>query len=172
MKDQAKQRDVEDISAWLDGELEDQHAERVKKAAGGDPTLSQIHRELQELDEILNAYTAPAAPDGLAESIIAGARRAGRRATVIRSLRWLVPAAAAAAIIIAVGLLSNRRMAPPSSPAAPMLVEGLPAKADHARHPAKASFFADFFLLEHYDTLEAIEQLEFQAEGKRPVSRP
>ncbi|HUS46678.1 MAG TPA: hypothetical protein VM098_01055 [Phycisphaerae bacterium] len=196
MKDECEQHDLDDLSAWLDGELEDDRARQIERAVAADPGLGEACSELRRLNEMLNTLTTPAASEGLAERIAARARRAGQRpAAVIRTLRWLVPVAAAAAVVIAVGLHRYWR---PSQAARPEpsavgaekpggtkgaaqgpLAENLNApqrapagvanmgsdKTASARTVANVSLFADFFVLENYDTLEAIEQLESRARG-------
>jgi len=165
MTGKTEQPDFDDLSAWLDGELEDDRAEQVKRAAAPDGDLGQVHRELRELDEMLNTLTVPPAPAGLAERIIARTRRAARRRLVVRVVRWAAPVAAAAAVVIAVALHISWPPHQPPTTTPPVAIGDQPGKIDRPKDVAKASFFADFDVLENYDTLEAMEKFGSEAKG-------
>ena len=164
MKGEPQQRDLDDLSAWLDGELEGERAQQVKHAVASDANLRQAHRELRKLDELLDAFTAPAPPDELAGRIIANLRFAARRPRFAGVLRWAAPIAAAAALIVTVGLYMYLRQSHPTPPNVPGVAVKLPEKADSTQGYAKVSFFGDFEVLENFDTIEAIEQLESRSQ--------
>lgn len=95
------QSELEQLNAWLDGELEAQEASRVESLIASDPAWAQAAGELQSLDSLLGECEVEAAPAGLADRIIAASRRerSGSR-LVIRIARYLAPAAAAAAAVV------------------------------------------------------------------------
>ena len=165
MKGKAKQDGLDDLSAWLDGELEGERVERLRRAIDEDAELTEARRELCRLDDLLNRLSAPPPREGLAETIIASARQAKRRGPVVRTLRWLGPVAAAAAVIIGIALHRGLRPSPVKPTGGQPSAQKSPKKHDADGSIAKASFFADFNLLENYDTLEAIEQLESEGQG-------
>ena len=95
------QSEMEQLNAWLDGELEAAEASRVEAMIASDAAWAQAAKELQSLDDMLGGYTVPAAPVDLAGRIIAAARReppAGQ--WTIRLVKYLAPLAAAAAVLI------------------------------------------------------------------------
>lgn len=95
------QSELEQINAYLDGELEAEEASRVEAMIGSDPAWAQGARELRSLDSLLGEYEVEAAPAGLADRIIAASRRerSGTR-LVIRLARYLTPVTAAAAAVV------------------------------------------------------------------------
>jgi len=166
MKDDIRQQDFDDLSAWLDGRLDDRRAEEMRRVVESDRDLREACRQLRRLNELLDAYEAPPAPAGLAERIVANVRRAGRRSAPVRLLRWLAPAAAAAAVIIAVALAWNRRRTVPEPKGTPQVAGQMLTRTVAPKPTVKASFFADFEILENFETLQAIEDLE--TERPRP----
>ncbi len=156
-----EQREIEDLSAWLDGELAPQEAHRLEQAVAGDAALAEARRELQKLDELLEAYTVPAPADDLADRVASGVRRARRQAVVIRLARWLVPAAAAAAVIIAAVLMNLAGTGePPSGTPAPIVKAPTPVPSPAPVAAAAVSFFENYDVLVNMDTLEAIDRIE------------
>lgn len=146
--------DFEDLSAWLDGELDGERSARVAALVGADPAWRRARAELTALDAALDAYTVPAAPADLAERILRRVAAQPRRLpVVIRLARWLAPVAAAAGIILAA-----RFFYPP------------PRRAE-----AEAIVRDNFALMKQYvkdrdvvvnlETLEAIAELEAQRYG-------
>jgi hypothetical protein len=95
------QSEMEQLNAWLDGELEASDASRVEAMIASDAVWAQAAQELQSLDDMLGEYTVPAAPAELADRIIAAARREQPASQwTIRLVKYLAPVAAAAAILI------------------------------------------------------------------------
>jgi len=94
-----RQSDIEDLSAWMDGELADADARRVARLVETDPAWTDAHRELKALDDALEAMPTPAPQRPLTEKIV---RAATRRRTRVRFIKFAAPLAAAAAIILAV----------------------------------------------------------------------
>ena len=160
------QDDFDDLSALLDGELSPRRAGEVEGLVQSDPHWQAAWQELQAVDEALDAYGIPPAPQDLPERIIAAAHRLGRpRPIILRIARWAGPAAAAAAaVVIAVAIAS--RTTPPNT--AKPIVDNAADKAgplkgldEEARFVvANLPFFKDYGVLENLDTLKAIEQLD------------
>ena len=94
-----RQSDIEDLSAWMDGELADADARRVAHLVEMDPAWTRAHRELKALDDALGAMPTPTPQRPLTDRIVHAATR--RRARV-RIVRIAAPLAAAAAILLAV----------------------------------------------------------------------
>jgi anti-sigma-K factor RskA len=102
MANELTQSDLEQLSAYLDGELEAEQARQVEAMLAGDGRWQRAARELKALDETLDQWTAPPAPAGLAERIIAASRQEKQApALVIRLVKYLTPVAAAAAVAVA-----------------------------------------------------------------------
>jgi anti-sigma factor RsiW len=72
MKNRLGQLDLEDLSAYLDGELEAGRAAEVERLIREDPLWRQAHRELTAVDAALDAYTAPTPPADMADRVLAG----------------------------------------------------------------------------------------------------
>lgn len=153
------QADFEDLSAWLDGELDGERSARVAALVGADPVWRRARAELTALGVALDAYTVPDAPADLAERILRRVAAQSRRLpVVIRLARWLAPAAAAAGIVLAA-----RVFYPP------------PAAVPPSRAEAEAIVRDNFGLMKQYvedrevvvnlETLEAIAELEAQRYG-------
>ena len=106
------QSEMEQLNAWLDGELEAAEASQVEAMIASDAAWAQAARELQSLDNLLGEYTVPAAPVELAGRIIEAARREQPTSQwTIRLVKYLAPVAAAAAVLIAIwhyGVTSNQ----------------------------------------------------------------
>ncbi len=112
MNGELKQGDFEDLSAWMDGELDAEQAERIAREVESDPVWSEAYRELLALDETMDVWEATAVPPDLTERILGCAK--ARPFTGVRRLgRWLGPAAAAAACVIAVLLFHSTGTSPP-----------------------------------------------------------
>lgn len=120
------EQQLEQLSAWMDGELEPAEAQRVQRLVADEPAWAEEHARLLALDRRLDAWAAPAPRDALAGQIVAAAHRSRRRLVLVR---WLTPAAAAAAIVLAVVLLHAGPTNQPSQPAA----QATPSIADFAK---------------------------------------
>ena len=110
------QSEMEQLNAFLDGELEAAEASRVEAMLASDTAWAQAARELQSLDGLLGEYTVPAAPAELAGRIIAAARRERPASQwTIRLVKYLAPAmAAAAALILYVAFYHPGETKPPA----------------------------------------------------------
>ncbi len=160
------QDDFDDLSALLDGELSPRRTGEVEALVQADPHWQTAWQELQAVDEALDAYGVPSAPQDLPERIITAAHRLGHtRPVILRIARWAGPvAAAAAAVVIAVALAS--RTTPPTR-TEPIVTNPTPKAGpldglnEQDRFVvANLPFFKDFGVLENLDTLKAIEQLD------------
>lgn len=111
MSDKLTQSDLDNLSAYLDGELADQDAQRVASLLATDQVWQEAAAGLADLDAALSEYTTPAPAGNLAARIIAASRKEPMpQNVVIRIAKYLVPAAAAAAAIFAfmhIGLPSD-----------------------------------------------------------------
>ncbi len=100
MEERLSPTELEDLSAYLDGELAEADRARVEGLLKTRAAWRQAMDGLRAVDRALDAYVAPPAPAGLAQRVLRHVAAAGRRAPLIRpSLRWLVPLAAAASIL-------------------------------------------------------------------------
>ncbi len=83
MANRLGQQDFEDLSAYLDGELDAARRAEVERLLRDDPVWQRAHRELAAVDGALDACTVPAPPSGLAQRIVARAHssRPGERLT-------------------------------------------------------------------------------------------
>jgi hypothetical protein len=110
MDSKLTQSEFEDLSAFLDGELAEEASREIARRVESDAAWASAHSELLALDRLLDAYTAPAVDERLAERICRPYRRASQR--VLRSAgglwRRLVPLSAAAAVVIGLGILGVR----------------------------------------------------------------
>jgi hypothetical protein len=129
------QHEFEDLSAWMDGELDGPRAEEIRRRVETDPAWAEAARELVRLDDALDAWRAPDAPGDLPERIVANVRRAARP-RVLRFRRVaIVASAAAAAIVLAVVI--TQRITPPPAPGPGDDVAGNNApRADAPEDPA------------------------------------
>ncbi len=195
MDSRLTQSELEDLSAFVDGELPAEQSRRIARRVESDGAWADAHRELLALDGLLDAYTVPAGDEGLAERICRPYRRARQR--VLRPVgawwRRLVPLSAAAAVVIGLGILGWReyvgRLDAPNEPVEMASAAGQPARQDAEpddgmdevdrglKDYSRAEQFAivnlpmvrtvseDYDVIANFETLEAIEQLERQQEG-------
>jgi len=102
---------LEELNAYLDGELPPEARERVEAALRDDPALAEQLRALREVDRALELMPAAEASPAFAARLEA----ARLRARGGRFRRLVLPiAAAAAAVAAAVALFGGRR--PPEEP--------------------------------------------------------
>lgn len=109
------QSDLDDLTAWLDEELGESRSSEVRQRIESDPAWQATTRELRAVDRALETLEAPAAPDDLAQRILAGIR--GRRSRrPARVYKLYVPLVAAAAAALAVVLVLSRQEHAPQDP--------------------------------------------------------
>ncbi len=101
MNNKLTESEFEDLSAWLDGELDSVRAAEVAQLVENDPAWTKACHELRNLDNSLDAWPVPAVPEKLARYIITDAK-IPPRSTLNRILHWATPAAAAAALIMGI----------------------------------------------------------------------
>lgn len=149
-----EQKEFEDLSALLDGELSPQRAAEVEAMLRGDPQRQAVWEDLRAVDAALDCYTVPAADPELVERILREAHSlVRRRPLIVRIGRWAAPlAAAAAAAVITVSVLNQPNDTKPSWDQnltnADKLVVTLPA------------LFEDYETIENLPTLKAIDELD------------
>ena len=108
MNNELTQSEFENLSAWMDGELDVEQAEAVARKVEDDPVWAGAYRELLALDEMMDVWELPSPSAELTAKILARAKdRSG--AGVLRFARWVMPAAAAAIFIIAITLSQSTR---------------------------------------------------------------
>jgi anti-sigma factor RsiW len=176
--------ELETLSAYMDGELPAEPA-AVEVAHGieADAAWRLMRRDLQDVDSLLDYYTAPPASAELTGRIMSAVRRHARRRQVLRVVSWLAPAAAAAAILL-VGLaifggghwfgqpqahpivnkpVNIERELAGSTAFKAVPVDQRPALQEEIiRH---LNFFRDYEVVADLETLEAIEQLDSEDQG-------
>ena len=158
-----RQSELEELSAWMDGELDTPAAERVARLVREDPRWRATFEQFRAVDASL-AASPPASPAGdLADRITAAAYR---RRVWARAARIAAPAAAAAAIVLAVYLGRPR----PLSPVEEEVTQILSDVASEDRFIVQnLTLFEDYEDVERYeqvrdladaDTLAALASLE------------
>ena len=94
--------DIENLLAWMDGELSGQEAQRVAELAETDPAWREAFEQFSAVDR-LTGLIEPARPKrDLTDQIVRSATR--RKSRLIRVARIAAPLAAAACIIVALQL--------------------------------------------------------------------
>ncbi|QEH32851.1 hypothetical protein OJF2_13360 [Aquisphaera giovannonii] len=133
------------LSAYLDGELGDEEAGRVRSAIAGDRGLAEAARGLRAVAELVAELPRPPAPD-LSAGILHAVRGRAARRRPARVAAWIAGgiAASAAALAVAWALRpgpSPRMPAPgpvlPTSPPAPAVASSSPAGASPAAGPPR-----------------------------------
>ena len=157
MREHLTQPELEQLSAFFDGELPADQAEAFERRLEAEPRLQRALAQMKALDAALDAWQVPAAAADLPERVLASVRRKTRQSPVIlRLVRWAGAAAAAAAVIVG----AIRWMGPKDTPRdAGQVVQNEPAVEDAliVRH---LDFFENYEVLANLETLEAIEQIE------------
>jgi anti-sigma factor RsiW len=176
--------DFEDLSACLDGELPEGRASEVRGLVEMDALWRRTAGELRALSAAMDAWSVPAAEDGLADRVMSRVRKAARRAKVFRVAAWAGGAvAAAAAILIAVAMLMGPRGQMPEAPGlagptglGPVIqaelhqsgaYQSVPqAEREDLEREIVRSFavlrglYEDRDVIEQFETLQAIDELE------------
>lgn len=179
VRPQLEQSDLEDLSAFLDGELAGDRLAEVRRLVQTDAAWRQASAELAALGDVLGTVQAPAHSDGLAERIKLSARRDAQSGARLRLVRWLAPLAAAAAIVLAVFIYGPQANDPadkvadtpgkigdaaptgsPDADAATVALQGLAAEDQFVVE--NLEFVRDYSVLEDFETLQAIEEIEKQ----------
>jgi anti-sigma factor RsiW len=170
---QLTQHELEALSAWMDRELTGESADRVAHKVRTDPAWQRELRRLESVDRALDYWTAPPAPDGLAERIVQASRRQrGPASPVLSWVRWVVPPAAAAAVLL-VGMLVGPFATSPELSPGPS--QGTSARPGSPSQPPPAAvdklvaenldFFEQYDVVSNLDLLEAIGRQERSQQG-------
>jgi len=179
--------EIEDLSAYLDGELPAERAAAINHAFQADPAWREARRQFEQVDRLLDCCTAPAVSAELAGRIVSAVQKRARRRRVLRAVGWVVPAAAAAAIVlIGLAVFSSGWLDRPRTPIAggggqgsdtvivePELArstafEAVPVEQRPALQEEiirNLSFFSDYEVVADFETLQAIEQLDSRDRG-------
>lgn len=114
-----RESDLEELSAWLDGELEPSAAERVERLVATDPDWRATHEQFLAVDAAMKLLPPARPRRDLADRIVS---RAFRRRRVVRAVVVAAPLAAAG-IIVAILLAWPGK--PPAREAPPGLATGV-----------------------------------------------
>ena len=162
------QPDLDELSAYLDGELDVDASARVAAKLANDDAWARARTQLLALIAAMDAYDVPPAPAGLADRICAATKPAS---PVIRLVKWLSPVAAAAAVVLAVLAWHNANTPQGPNGGVPSPVSKLIQQAnevegnmpDQDRLAVEGmNFFKNYEVLENFETLQAIDRLESQ----------
>jgi len=104
--------DLEQLSAWMDGELDASAAEGVARLVREDPAWRAAWEEFRAVDSALDLCPPVGPRRDLTEEIVQAARR---QRLLRRAVRIAAPLAAAAAVIIAVYLAWPQQQTPPTA---------------------------------------------------------
>ena len=107
-----RQSDLEQLSAWMDGELDPPAGESVARLVREDPIWRATWEEFQALDSALEACPPVRPRRDLTDLIVRAARR---QRLWRRAVRIAAPLAAAAAVILAVYLAWPQEQTPPTA---------------------------------------------------------
>jgi len=173
--------DFENLSAFLDGELDGDRAAEVERLVRQEEPWRTAHRELTAVDSLLDEYTVPRPPGDLADRVLTGVRAADRRSHVLRVMAWVGPAAAAAAIVLIALALAGRLGWPgDASPKQPIVAAVNPREIESSQayedvpqaqraelekeivknYGVLRGLIDDYDVIADFDTLEAIEKVE------------
>ena len=191
MEDKLTQIDLENLSAYMDGELADPERARITELLRGSPAWIDALRRLQSVGRAMEAYAVPPAPEGLADRVLRKTSHAHRAVLLPKApLRWLAPLAAAAAIFAAILIFQaanrpgrhNPNIVSPShkgvvvpSPA-PQPGEQPPLIDDEEAYPDldlavenfaedNLDFLRDMGVVNNLETIEAIYSQQSRGEG-------
>ena len=164
MTRQLTQSELEQLTAYLDGELEPAQAAEVEALIASDAAWAQEAEGLASLDSVLDEYVAPAPQADLADRIIAASRRERARTQwTIRLAKYLAPAmAAAAALVLYVTVYHPATSNPPPDVAAVnQNVDGLVAEhLDFFKECKSLDAISSTETVVDDATLKAIDKLE------------
>ncbi len=169
------QSELEQLTAYLDGELPPQEAQQVRQLIDSDPAWADAYRQMNSLSAAMDLVQVPAVRAGLADEIVAKVQARGP-ATPVRVIRLLVPLAAAAAIVVA-ALVAYPKFFKPAGPdgGTQVVKRGLKEKDPGQKAIDDAlvnltqedqfvvenlDVFRDYDVLDNYETLQAIDKLE------------
>ena len=143
-----KEKIIEQLSAYLDGELDGADAGRVERAVRADPDLAAQLDQLRAVRGLLRSLPRQRAPRGFVEAVGAKAERlrlvgAAEARTSNRAVQWVRYLATAAVLLVAVSVgalvvatlwKTSREYAPAAGPDLPGPIAAAPAdtKADDA----------------------------------------
>ena len=190
MEEKLTQIDLEDLSAYMDGELDGAARSRIGELVRTSAAWRDALARLQAVDVAMEAYVVPAAPEGLADRVLRKTSHAHRTVLLPRPpLRWLAPLAAAAAIIAAFLIFQSlsrparnksnfvvtpqHRVMPSPAPNAD---EQLPDMDDEEAYPEvdlavdnfaedNLDFLRDMGVVNNLETIEAIYNQQTRGEG-------
>jgi hypothetical protein len=124
MNDSLNEQQLADLSAWIDGELDIEQSSQIARRVRREPAWNKAFNDLTRLDDAMDAWTAPPAPDDLADRILQRVREPEKPHHHI--IRRLSTFAAAAALILGVFLYVQQLTNGPS-PSAPTPARSYPA---------------------------------------------
>jgi anti-sigma factor RsiW len=161
MSDEPVPLNIEELSAYVDGELPGPRAAIVAKLVEHNPVWARALAEMRAVDDALDQWCVPGVPAGLAEQIVLASRREVGR------LRWWALrvsasiAAAAAIVLVALVLRGGGDLTTDPHVTSEHAVANAEIREEDERLIVEnLDFFRDFEVVDNYETLEAIERLE------------
>ena len=94
--------DLDNLSAWLDGELEGEQADEVHKMLFNDAQAAMTCADMRKLDKLLQKWETPEPPVLLGEVICISAKHDPRKNPFYRIVQIAVPLAAAAIVVLVI----------------------------------------------------------------------
>ncbi len=174
MNDQLTQFELDQLSAWCDGELDAATAAEVEAKVASNPAWAAAYRQIVDLSRTMDAWGVQPPAADLAQRIIARVHEepAPSRNIVLRLVGVMSGMAAAAAIVVAIILSGNQGTQPTGGEAVVIKHAEEAVKTDLANVPKNdqmvvenLDFFQNYSVATNYDTLEAIDRLETTTGG-------
>lgn len=94
--------DMDNLSAWLDGELKKEQADEVHKMLFNDAQAAMACADFRKLDKLLQRWDAPQPPVLLEEVICISAKHDPRKNPFYRFIQLAVPLAVAAILVLVI----------------------------------------------------------------------
>jgi len=157
------QHELEQLTAWMDGELGERQAREVAERVASDPRWRRVYEDFTAVDRALEMATPPAPPADLTERILRGVRRRRLWGRVIR-VAGAAAVAAGIVIAVAIGLTYRGRRTDgpgPSGPGAKLVAQTL------RDVPASDRFMVENLqLFQNYDRAVAYEEVRSIADDE------
>ncbi|MFB3893997.1 MAG: anti-sigma factor [Phycisphaerae bacterium] len=171
MTKQLRQSDLDDLSAFIDGELPDERTAEVRRLVDVDEAWQAAWRDMTAVDAAMDAYDSPAAPPDLAARIAANVAKAAPARS--RLVFWFAaPLAAAAAIVLAV--LAYHSIATQAGIGGTTIGQVTPMPTPPPVNTNKEvdqfasenfDFVKELDVLNNFETIKAIDKIEEESNG-------
>ncbi|MCE5328506.1 MAG: hypothetical protein LLG01_19055 [Planctomycetaceae bacterium] len=170
MSERLTQFELDQLSAWCDGELDAAATADIEAKVASSAAWAAAYREIVDLSRTMDAWAVRPAAGDLAQRIIARVHEepAAPRHVVLRLVGVLSGMAAAAAIVLAIIFAGHQGPQPAGTDATVAAKKADEAvKADLAGVAKNdqmvvenLDFFQNYSVATNYDTLEAIDRVE------------